>query len=232
MNVNQFFLVLIGLVPSVVWLIFFWYEDAKRPEPKGLLFSTFIWGGIITFYVLPIQIIIRNLLVATGVGELDPIFLAWLAGIEEILKFAIVFLWINRRKDFDEPIDAMIYMIVAALGFAAVENVATALKASNSFELMTMRFIGATLLHSLASGIVGYYWAKGIIKGRLWPSVVLGLFWATVIHAIFNYLMLTYGPGIKITSFLIFLAFFVLVDFEILKKPHPIGLRSSSRRFA
>jgi len=169
---------------------------------------------------------------AAGIGELHPLFLTWLAGIEEVLKFAIVFLWVNRRKDFDEPIDAMIYMIVAALGFAAVENVATALRAANSFELLAMRFIGATLLHSLASGLVGYYWAKGIVQGRIWQSVLIGFFWATALHAIFNYLMLNFGPGIKVTSFLIFLAFFVLADFESLKKPALAGLRPAGLKSA
>lgn len=225
---NQVILVLLGLIPSVVWLLFFLQEDRRRPEPKGLLLSTFFWGAAVTFYVLPIQIILRNLLVAAGLGELHPIFLFWLAGVEEVLKFAIVFLWVNRRKDFDEPIDAMIYMIVASLGFAAVENVATALRAPNSFELLTMRFIGATLLHGLASGLVGYYWAKGIVRGRIWQSILIGILLATILHSIFNYLMLNFGPGIKVTSFLIFLAFFVLADFEKLKKPFAVGLRSPS----
>ena len=39
------------------------------------------------------------------------------------LSLLIVFFSMKRNPVFDEPEDAMIYMIVVALGFAAVENI-------------------------------------------------------------------------------------------------------------
>lgn len=209
--------IVLGFIPGLVWLVFFLQEDYRCPEPKRLIFSTFLWGGLITLYVLPLQIIAKNLLQIINLSEAHPLTIFFLAGIEELLKFAVVYLWLSRRKDFDEPIDAMIYMISAALGFATVENVAVAIRAENSFEVLTLRFIGANLLHSLASGIVGYYWAKGIRQGLLRKYLPIGLFVATFIHAIFNFSMLQWGPGVRVLAFLVIMAFFVLNDFEDLK---------------
>ena len=218
MSTSTFILLLIGFIPSLVWLLFFLQEDSNHPEPKGLILSTFIWGGVITFYVFPLQLVAKSLMDFLNMGEFSFVTLTTLAGIEEIMKFLIVYVWISKRKDFDEPIDAMIYMIIAALGFATEENVATAIRASNSFELLTLRFIGANLLHSLASGFVGYCWAKAILKkSSLKRYLAVGLVLATLVHGMFNYFIIIWGPGIRIASFLIFIAFLVLNDFELLK---------------
>ena len=209
----------LGFFPGLAWLLFFLQEDARRAEPKGLIFSTFVWGGLVTFVVLPLQVVAKWALLAGGIANANPFHLFALAGLEELLKFGAVLWWISRRKEFDEPIDAMVYMVVAALGFASVENVATVLRATNGVELLTLRFIGATLLHSLASGIVGYYWARGILACNRKTWLAAGLFIATLFHTVFNYLMIIWGPSMRITALLILLAFVVLRDFEELKKP-------------
>lgn len=208
---------MLGFFPGIIWLLFFLQEDARRPEPKRLIISTFVLGGIATFVVLPIQIITKRFLLAGGVGDTNPTHLFLLAVIEEALKLLVVYIWIRRRKEFNEPIDAMVYMIVAALGFATVENIATAIRATNGIEVLALRFIGATLLHSLSSGIVGYYWARGIIACKENKYLIGGLAAATIFHTIFNYYMVAWGPGIKITAILVVMALIILRDFEHLK---------------
>lgn len=214
---------MLGFLPGIVWLLFFLQEDAKRAEPKRLIVSTFLWGGAATFFVLPLQIAAKYFLLAGGVMDGNVFHILALATIEEILKFAVVYFWIFGRKEFDEPIDAMVYMVVAALGFATVENVATVIRSTAAPELLTLRFIGATLLHSLASGIVGYYWSRGIVRCKALLFLIFGLFAASVFHGIFNYLMVIWGPSLRITGLLVLLAFAVLRDFEELKKPSEKG---------
>ena len=127
----------------------------------------------------------------------------------------------SKRKDFDEPIDAMIYMIIAALGFATVENIASVARATNGFELVTLRFLGATFLHTLSSGLLGYYWALGLLRKTVISFLAAGWFVATLLHSIFNALILIYGPVYPVTIFLVFIALFVLSDFEKLKRDSP-----------
>jgi len=209
---------MLGFIPGIIWLLFFLQEDSKRTEPKRLIIATFIWGGLSTFLVLPIQIVAKHYLLAGGIASANPWHVLTLAIIEEVVKFLTVFFLILGRKEFDEPIDAMIYMVVAALGFVTVENVATVLRATLVPELLTLRFIGATLLHALASGLVGYYWARGIMRCAIWKYVAYGIAIASVFHAIFNYLMVIWGPSLRVTALLIAFAFIVLRNFEEFKK--------------
>ena len=159
--------VILGLIPSFAWLIFYLKED-PHPEPKSLIFEAFLAGAVATFFVLALQTLFNNWASPRGIGmHTIPSFII-LAGIEEIFKFGAAWLVISKHRDqFDEPVDAMIYLIVAALGFATIENIAAASNSGNLiFETITLRFIGATLLHTLSSGLLGFYCAKSIINKK------------------------------------------------------------------
>jgi protease PrsW len=216
--VSTILLVILGLLPSVIWLLFYLREDSKRPEPKKLIIFAFIVGGVSTFFALAFQLFYNNIAVTQGIALYSITSLVVLAGIEELVKYGAVYFSVSRRKEFDEPIDPMIYMIVAALGFAAVENIATIFQANSSLETAALRFVGATLLHSLSSGLVGYYWGRFLATKRNFKSLILtGLALATILHVIFNYLIITTGPAGVVIIFLIFIALFILKDFEKLK---------------
>src|SRR3989344_7166286 len=115
----------------------------------------------------------------------------------------------------------MVYMITGALGFATVENLFLVYSSGGDdvFSLMLLRFVGATLLHALGSGIIGHYWARGI-KFKLEGKFVLaGAVMATLFHAVFNILVLRFDDYlIYPIAFLVLIGFFVLYDFEELKK--------------
>ena len=127
---NVLFVVL-GFVPSLIWLNFYFREDC-HPEPKTTLIKVFLMGIIIS----PLAIFFQILLVRCGeISSLEkfclptgflspstPEFLLWSAFVEEAVKFYAVRSIVLNNPLFDEPVDAMIYMIAAALGFAAIEN--------------------------------------------------------------------------------------------------------------
>ncbi len=220
------FPLLVGILPSFVWILFFVREDEARPEPKLLLFYTFLAGGAATFFTLGPQIVVNNALQNIGVPQYSFFSLFALAGLEEIFKFLAVYVVVAWRKEFDEPLDAMIYMIVASLGFAAVENVASAVQSGSAIlaqgdaiQVLSLRFIGATLLHGLSSALVGYYWGMAIAKHISYNVMVVeGLGVATLLHTIFNTLILMYSPEAMVgTLFLVVASFFILNDFEKLK---------------
>jgi len=76
--------------------------------------------------------------------------------------------------------------------------------------LASLRFVGATLMHALASGILGYLWAK--------RRLVFGLLLVSLLHAIFNYLILKLGPTIFPTILLVVMAIAMFADFDKLKE--------------
>lgn len=115
--------------------------------------------------------------------------------VEEYAKYLVVRLLILRNREFNEPIDAMLYMIISALGFAAIENVLallqfTPLSAPSLFgalDLAAIRFLGATFLHALASGIIGYTLALSFWHlSRRHALLLQGFAAAVLLHALFN----------------------------------------------
>src|SRR3989338_4066253 len=96
-------LVLLGLLPSVAWLIFYAREDTRHPVPLKMIVLAFILGGIVTFLVLPVQLALNRQLPLIGIAGYSLISFLILGAIEEIFKFAAVYFFIHKRREFDEP---------------------------------------------------------------------------------------------------------------------------------
>lgn len=233
----------VGLLPAVIWLWFWLHEDKEHPEPRSTLTLTFTTGMAMIFLTIPLESIFVKC-IAGGDIVCPPInfpllphwqFLAW-ATIEEVLKFAAVLIAALHTQAYDEPIDAIIYMMCAALGFAALENMLFILPHIipninagfvSSVFITNLRFIGANLLHVVASSTIGIALALSFYKTRkekiLW--VFGGLVTAIMLHWLFN-LFIMYSSTDNGNSKGIFLIFatvwlvmmgFVLV-FEKIKK--------------
>lgn len=144
---------------------------------------------------------------------------------EELLKYLAVRLTIFRNSEFDEPIDAMLYLIIAALGFATAENVITLMTLDTMRDvaiISMLRFWGATFLHTLTSGIIGYHLALSM-RQKFWTSkifILRGFVIAVAIHGIYNYVLMKADNLIfYVIPFLMLLsAFFVFGQIKILKK--------------
>jgi RsiW-degrading membrane proteinase PrsW (M82 family) len=120
-----------------------------------------------------------------------------IALVEELMKFFAVRFTILHEEEFDEPIDAMLYLIIAALGFAAVENAFTVSGSQVQKQgffgeggvllILGARSLSATLLHTLSSGIVGYALARTFFSQKPKRRILtLGLLIATLIHGTYN----------------------------------------------
>ena len=231
LSVNEIVVtVFFGLLPSLTWMIFYLQEDSEHPEPLGMIVYTFILGGLITFFVLAVQYVFRFHVIGGVVAANHPVELFVFSAIEEIAKFLAVFWFISKRKEFNEPLDAMIYMVVCALGFAAVENVFSigqqgtslivGIDALAKVEILALRFFGATLLHSLTAAIIGYHWGWGIFSAHksVARGIAIGLSLAILVHTAFNWLIIATGPLTWVISFVVFVGFFVMANFEDLKE--------------
>ena len=181
-----------GIIPSLLWLWFWLKEDKKNPEPKGVLTIVFIMGMLAVICVLPIQKFIQGS-VSSNQWQLT----LW-ASTEEIFKYLAVLLVLYKTNYADEAIDWPIYLITAALGFAALENALFLIKplsmGQNTVGLLTgqLRFLGSTMLHTVSSGILGI--ALGIslhLPGwkKIW-HILVGLIFAIALHNIFNFFII------------------------------------------
>lgn len=214
--------VILGLLPGFAWLAFYLQEEI-HPEPKRMIALAFVNGAAFAFLALGAQLILRNSFDSAGIAQLSIIGVLVFAAVEELAKFWAAYAAVHKSPEFDEPVDAMLYAVVAALGFATMENVGVLVGGSSTvilpatFHLITFRFLGATLLHTLTSAVFGYYWALSIREFGAKYYLLIGLLTATFIHGAFNLLVLNFGEKGFSVIFLIIIGFFVLADFEKLK---------------
>jgi RsiW-degrading membrane proteinase PrsW (M82 family) len=220
-----------GILPSLLWLWFWLKEDAKHPEPKRLVVAAFLAGAI----AVPIAFFAEKISLSLfGSGFI--VVIIW-AAIEELLKYGGAYMvafrgiCLDKSRCVDEPIDPLIYMITAALGFAALENtlflISPILSGDAASGVLTgnLRFIGATLLHVVASGAIGLSKSLSFYKNNLTKRMYffVGITTAIGLHMLFNFsIIISEGENI----FFIFgvLWLFVgalLLAFERVKKLKP-----------
>jgi len=210
------FYLIFGLMPSLIWLLFYLRKDA-HPESNKMILKIFFWGMISAAIAAAIEIAISKLLLANGTSKefaaLFPLpsFLFYhfllVSFIEEMSKFIVVKAKVLKSPEFDEPLDLMLYMIIAALGFAALENLLYLLPLLFPDREMTLsqagvisffRFAGATFLHALSSGTIGYFLAKSIYKKRSKIlALISGIALATLLHGLFNISIIGLETGLS-----------------------------------
>jgi RsiW-degrading membrane proteinase PrsW (M82 family) len=211
-----------GILPSLLWLAYWLFEDRCEPEPKRYIFFTFVVGGLAVAPVLFIE------QYAAGIFAGSTLLLAW-ACTEELFKFGAAYVTSLRSYVFDEPLDAVIYLVTAALGFAAVENALFlfgSLQQGTLHAVITgdLRFIGATLLHTLSSSLIGISLALSFYKSAAMRRLYAlgGVILATALHTLFNFFIL--GTGGDATFFIFMCIWFgiIAVLLVVEKVKHPV----------
>ena len=226
-----FLLYPLGLMPSLIWLLFYLRKD-KHPEPNRMVLRVFFLGAMAGFFAILLekgfQSATENVFLASF--ALDSFLAIFLGGalIEEIVKALAAKIGTFHSKELDEPIDLILYMIISALGFAALENILVlsnfhpVLNASKAFQLMFWRFISATFLHALVSGIWGCFMVFGALKSKMrYFYFVAGLLIASLLHGLYNFAImnLTGLPRFLVpASLLLISAIFVSLSIKRIKK--------------
>jgi len=178
------FAVAFSLLVALFWLKKFKKMDKYEKEPERLIFLAFFAGALATVPSVLLESFL-GLHVRDTPFILRDLFLSflWVGIVEEFFKYLAVRLTVYRSKQFNEMMDGMIYMISAALGFAATENVGYML--GFGYSVGFFRAIIAYLAHIFFSATLGYYMAKAKIEGsKKWLWV--GFIFAVSLHWLYN----------------------------------------------
>ncbi|RLI62993.1 MAG: protease PrsW [Promethearchaeia archaeon] len=180
--------ILLGFAPGLYWLWFFYRQDKLEPEPKKLVFIAYFLGilaaALVIFIHMPFKL---DYFVGAVVSA--PIF-------EELAKFLMVWAYLYRNQNFNEPMDGIVYAVAVALGFASIENGLYLFRINQQAQYLLsntilIRALLSVPAHALFSGIWGYALGRyKFDKKKNRFIVVYGLLLAMLLHALFNFLCL------------------------------------------
>jgi protease PrsW len=221
---------ILGILPSIVWLLFFLREDAN-PEPNRIIIKVFLLGILAGLLSIIFECLFFDLTSNTNLSRNIGIFINIFIGValvEEYFKYLVVRKGAINDPDFDEPVDAMLYMIIAGLGFAALENTLVFLGFTSHsasipiiIPLAIFRFVGATFLHALASGLIGFFLAMSFLKQKhKYKLIVVGLSISTFLHGLYNFSIMELAGKLRIMIIAVLLlgmAVIVLLAFKKLR---------------
>jgi len=217
--------VIFGLLPSLIWLLFYLKKD-RHPESKKMIIKMFFYGMLAAVMAFVVEVILSEgvLFFAEGWSLTFPLLFFLInqfvivALVEEVAKYFVVRKKAVVNTEYDEPVDAMIYMIIAALGFAALENILILFTIETPFVvkdaalISSFRFLGATFLHALASGTIGYFLGLSFYNKEkrvrlVWGGMIL----ATVLHGLFNISIIIIEKGLLEENMTLFLFAFIFL---------------------
>jgi len=193
---SYFLYIIFGVLPSFVWLIFYLAKD-KHPEPRRMILKIFLYGMLAALPAVLLELGVfqefGDLKFSGTLLKVLNVFIG-VALVEELLKYWVVRRKVLRHPELDEPFDVMLYMIISALGFAASENILILVSLGPHFllgetvSLTIFRFIGATFLHTLCSGLLGYFLALSFCYLKYyWKFLLSGVAIATLLHGLYNF---------------------------------------------
>jgi len=181
---------LITIVPSLIILFYFFISD-KFKEPRGTIALVFALGVLVCFPAGIINNFMIENFADIASEDLTHSFLAP-AWSEEILKFLILYTIVLKRNEFNEPMDGIVYGVVASLGFATYENYDYVFRLAETWDIAPSqmaiwRSYSAVPMHGLNGCIMGFYFGKYAFTAEK-KYLVLSLLAPFLLHGFYNFL--------------------------------------------
>ncbi len=182
-----------AIAPALVLVVYYYRQDKRKPEPKGLIVKIFLLG---------ILSIIPAILLELAVSTLEDLVSWWRLGYylfkafvvaaicEELIKLWVVKTVAYNNVHFDEVMDGVVYTIVASLGFACIENILYVL--GRGWTVALVRAFTAVPMHAVCSGMMGYYIGKAKFTSEKAEESILikrGFWIAVGLHGLYDFLL-------------------------------------------
>lgn len=198
-------LLLLALAPIVVILVYIYVKDKYEKEPIGLLVKNFFLGAVVSIIITVVLGFAANIIypVTDEKSILQQFVKAFfvVALVEEFSKYIIVKYYSQKKTDFNEPFDGIVYAVVVSMGFAALENVLYVSQYGVTTGLT--RAFTAVPAHATFGILMGYFMGKAKFSNNRVKYNLLGLLTATLFHGAYDFfLFINFIPGIAIGAFI------------------------------
>jgi len=182
-------LLLVTILPSIFIVLFFVKSDRFK-EPTIEIIKVFFLGILITIPAYFLNTYLSEIWYSTNASEgLISSFLT-AAPVEEGLKLSVLYFFVYKMKDFNEPVDGIVYGVTVSLGFATLENIYYVYLLADYFETTSMtlailRSFSAIPAHAVFGVFMGYFFMKYafIKKG---DNLIFAFLIPFVLHGCYN----------------------------------------------
>ncbi|MEJ8566102.1 PrsW family intramembrane metalloprotease [Elongatibacter sediminis] len=190
------------ILPVVFWGAYHLHADRHLPEPPSHLLVAFglgtgaFWLGARGYEALEFLHLRQDAfaLAQTSLPGLFVYSLGIIGVIEEGAKMLPFLLVVIHFREFDEPIDGIIYASFIALGFAAVENLHY-LEYLSGTEAYARGFAGP-VIHIVFASVWGYFIGKAVLSGRrLFRTILAMLILTAALHGLYDFIVIGLPPA-------------------------------------
>lgn len=192
---------LMACVPAMLWLGYFYSQDRIEPEPRAYVLGCYVIGGFVAAPCASFLVGLATGPESHGLGmnalSLDRwIFAIAVVGLaQEASKYITVRYTMYVSPEFDEPLDGIIYMSAAGIGFATYESLQYLLGSGGEIFLSAAaaQCVVTTLAHASFAGVMGFAMGRAKFHGSSAPrrslTLLIGLAAAAVLNGGFQMIM-------------------------------------------
>ena len=217
-------LVGIGIVQTVLYLLFVRAIDLYERESLRYVIPVFIWGFAVATTLSLVFNTIASVTISSLAGNqaasfLTAVFVAppveeTTKGLALLIAFLIAYAAARRRGlvEFAGVMDGIVYGSAVGFGFAIAEDILYGLQYGS--ETFVVRRIFGGFAHAAFTSLTGIGiglipWVSSRFLKVLLPLV--GLAGAILLHATFNFTATTFGPVAYAVLFLVILLYVVII---------------------
>jgi protease PrsW len=212
----------LALTPVLIIILFVYFQDKYSKEPKLTLFVAFLLGVVSVVPAIILETGYELLFnFTTGVNVYVTILYAFFGvGLtEELCKFLFLRIYIYKNKNFDEPMDGVVYAVMVSMGFAAIENVHYILYSHDPIGTAIARSLTAVPAHATFGVIMGLYFgmSRFTYQRKRFKYLALSILLATLAHGfydVFLFLPCQYCPLLS----LVVLIICIIISLRIISK--------------
>jgi RsiW-degrading membrane proteinase PrsW (M82 family) len=161
--------VVLAVVPVLLWLMMFYVQDAREPEPLGYVGRVAVAGAVLAgALALPVlRLLAPTSWLAAGPAASFLVSFLVIGAVQEFCKYLAVRFTVYETNEFDEVVDGVIYGTAAGLGVATTMSLSFVL-ASPSLALVpaALRIVVTSLSHAASGGVLGYFLGRAKMHGE------------------------------------------------------------------
>ncbi|CAN5552061.1 hypothetical protein BH24ACT18_BH24ACT18_07640 [soil metagenome] len=217
-------LVGIGIVQTVLYLLFVRFIDLYERESLRYVIPVFIWGFAVATTISLVFNTIASITISSLVGNqaasfVTAVFVAppveeTAKGLALLIAFLIAYAAARRRGlvEFAGVMDGIVYGSAVGFGFAIAEDILYGLQFGS--ETFVVRRVFGGFAHAAFASLTGIGiglipWVRSPLLKVLLPLV--GLTGAILLHAAFNFTATTFGPVAYVVLFFVILLYIVII---------------------